>query len=182
MRLSRIFRAVCALGAALGLFAGAALADSAAAPAAAETIGRSGLPLPRFVTLKAARVNMRVGPDRHKYPVLWSYQRQGLPVEIVQEYDNWRRIRDVDGALGWVNAAMLSGKRAALLAPKQQSGLVPLYAKADKSSAVVIKAEPGVIGAVKSCDGQWCLLDISRNRGFIRQNLLWGVYPHEVID
>lgn len=166
--------------------------ESSAAPVKAEmrkkaaemdyaAIGSSGLPLPRFVTLKSARVNMRVGPDRNKYPIAWTYCRQGLPVEIVQEYDNWRRIRDKDGTLGWVNAALLSGKRAAIVLGAASAALVPLYAAADKNSAVLIKAESGVIGNIKRCDGQWCLLEINKNRGFIEQDMLWGVYAGEVI-
>ncbi|KAA6207475.1 MAG: hypothetical protein DU429_02320 [Candidatus Tokpelaia sp.] len=160
---------------------GQALAKTAAEGSGAATIGPSGLPLPRFVTLKSSRVNMRIGPDQNKYPISWSYRRQGLPVEIVQEYDNWRRIRDSSGTTGWVNAALLAGKRAAIIAPQRQSGLLPLYAEANSNSAVIIEAEPGVIGALRHCNGQWCELEIEKKRGYIQQNLLWGVYPREVI-
>lgn len=151
--------------------------------ATAPAVGPSGLPLPRFVTLKSGRVNMRVGPDMGKYPVIWSYRQRGLPVEIVQEYDNWRRIRDKDGAIGWVNAALLSGKRAAIIeTPKKAAGgLAPLYAEPSEKSRVVMKAEPGVIGEIKQCGGLWCELIIENNRGYIRQDALWGVYAGEII-
>ncbi len=77
---------------------------------AAGQIGPSGLPLPRFVSLKPGRVNLRVGPGRD-YAVTWLFLKSGLPVEIVQEYDNWRRIRDSEGTEGWVYQSLLSGKR-----------------------------------------------------------------------
>jgi len=150
--------------------------------AAHQTAGPSGLPLPRFVTLKANRVNMRIGPDQNKYPVIWSYRQQGLPVEIVQEYDNWRRIRDSSGTTGWVNAALLSGKRAVIIAPQQKDGLLPLYAAAGTANAVTIRAEPGVIGAIRRCDGEWCELEIAKYRGYIQEDKLWGVYRREVIE
>jgi len=156
---------------------GSAAGGAGAAPAAT---GPSGLPLPRFVTLKSNHANMRVGPDQGKYPISWTYKQRGLPVEILQEYDNWRRIRDVDGTVGWVNAGLLSGKRGAIITPKGR-GLSPLYAEPSAQARVVIKAEAGVIARVEECDGVWCELSIDGNHGYIQQTKLWGVYPHEVI-
>ena len=83
------------------------------------TVGPSGLPLPRFVSLKSGRVNSRIGPGVN-YPVDWLYLKSGLPMEIIQEYDNWRRVRDSDGAEGWINQSLLSGKRTAIAAPWQR--------------------------------------------------------------
>jgi len=76
-------------------------------------LGPSGLPLPRFVSLKSGTVNVRKGPDQNLYPVSWIYKKRGLPVEIFAESDNWRRIRDSHGNIGWVNQSLLSGKRTA---------------------------------------------------------------------
>ncbi|MBW8284190.1 MAG: SH3 domain-containing protein [Rhizobium sp.] len=78
--------------------------------------GSSGLPLPRFVSLKAKRVNLRIGPSTD-YAVSWLYLKSGLPVEIIQEYENWRRIRDADGTEGWVSQTLLSGERTAVAPP-----------------------------------------------------------------
>ena len=77
--------------------------------ARAATVGPSGLPLPRFVSLKASQANLRIGPGT-TYPVEWTYVKRGLPLEIIQEYDNWRRVRDADGTEGWVSQALLSGR------------------------------------------------------------------------
>jgi SH3-like domain-containing protein len=92
-----------------------ALAAGAAAAAQSEgPKGPSGLPVPRFVSLKAERVNVRSGPTKDN-DVNWVYTRAGLPVEIIAEYDNWRRIRDWEGGEGWVLHSLLSGRRTALI-------------------------------------------------------------------
>ena len=83
---------------------------------AQATKGPTGLPLPRFVSLKSRKVNLRVGPGQD-YATSWLYLKPGLPVEIIQEYDNWRRIRDADGTEGWVFHSLLSGERSAIAAP-----------------------------------------------------------------
>src|SRR5690606_15423639 len=101
------------------LFSPAAGAQSAAAPVQRVTLGPSGLPLPRFVSLKSGRVNSRVGPGVN-YSVDWMYMKSGLPMEIVQEYDTWRRVRDADGSEGWINQSLLSGRRTAMVTPWQR--------------------------------------------------------------
>src|SRR5690606_37820396 len=92
----------------LGILSNAAHAQNTA-------VGPSGLPLPRFASLKSGRVNLRIGPGL-KYPVEWLYLKSGVPMEIIQEYDNWRRVRDSEGAEGWVNQSLLSGRRTAIAA------------------------------------------------------------------
>ena len=83
---------------------------SVASPATPPPIVASGLPVPRWVTIKAPRVNVRRGPSLD-LDVLWTYVKPGVPVEVIAEYDTWRRIRDADGGTGWVKAAMLDGRR-----------------------------------------------------------------------
>lgn len=152
--------------------------------ASSENLGASGLPVPRFVSLKPARVNIRVGPGRD-YAVSWLYTKSGLPVEIIQEYENWRRIRDVDGTEGWVYQSLLAGKRTAIIAPWERGKtdtLIDLYATDSDTSRVVARAEAGVIGNVRECTGQWCQLETQGTRGWIRQGKIWGVYPDEIFD
>ena len=152
--------------------------------ASSANLGPSGLPIPRFVSLKPARVNIRVGPGRD-YGVSWLYTKSGLPVEIIQEYDNWRRIRDADGTEGWVYQSLLAGKRTAIVAPWERGkseNLIDLYANASDTSRVIARAEPGVISTIRECNGQWCQLDVQGERGWIRQTLIWGAYPGEVFD
>jgi SH3-like domain-containing protein len=141
----------------------------------------SGLPIPRFVSLKSDRVNVRAGPNKDQ-DVRWVYTRVGMPVEITAEFENWRRIRDWEGAEGWVYHSLLSGKRTALVVPKLNAELVPLYESADANSAVVARLQSGVLGALKSCDGQWCLFSGKNFSGYIRQDRLWGAYPNEKVE
>ncbi len=145
----------------------------------------SGLPVPRFVSLKSSRVHARQGPGLdHK--VLWVYRRAGLPLEVIREYEGWRQIRDSDGAEGWVVHSLVSGRRTALVMPweTKQKGPAPklsLLASDNEAAKPVAIIEAGVLASVKSCDGQWCQVSVGSFRGYIPQKSLWGVYPGEVI-
>jgi SH3-like domain-containing protein len=156
-----------------------ALLDGAAR-AGGDTL-TSGLPVPRFVSIKADRVTVRGGPDKD-HDVAWIYTRVGWPVEITAEFENWRRIRDSDGAEGWVYHSLLSGKRTAAVQLKSKTDLAPLYAKPDPQSGVTAQLQYGVLGTVKRCSGTWCRLVGEGFDGWIEQNRLWGVYPDEKIE
>jgi SH3-like domain-containing protein len=140
----------------------------------------SKLPLPRFVSLKSARVNLRVGPGKD-YAVSWLYTKPGLPVEIVQEYELWRRIRDAEGTEGWVYHSLLSGVRTGIAAPwlKGKSATVDMRRGADEGSSLVARMEPGVVSKVKECAFSWCEVEAGGRRGYVHQNDIWGVYPDE---
>ena len=150
------------------------------AHAQGAAVGPSGLPLPRFVSLKSNRVNLRIGPGLN-YPVEWLYLKSGVPMEIIQEYDNWRRVRDAEGAEGWINQSLLSGRRTAVAAPWQRDEETELLLRAepDTTSRIVAKLEPGVIGTIKACNGQWCEMEFSGHRGWLSQTQIWGAYPGE---
>jgi SH3-like domain-containing protein len=148
----------------------------------------TGLPVPRYVSLKTDRVNLREGPSKD-HRTAWVFQRAGLPVEIIAEYETWRRIRDSEGTEGWVLHSLLSGRRTALVMPwaKENAPPLTLLARADERSETVARLEPGVIANVKACDGTWCrvviVLEGSRDvDGYIRQERLWGVYPNETVE
>jgi SH3-like domain-containing protein len=141
----------------------------------------SGLPVPRFVSLKADRVNVRTGPNTDQ-DVRWVYTRAGMPVEITAEFENWRRIRDWEGSEGWVYHSLLSGKRTAVVVPTLKDELVPLYESADVEAAVVAKLQAGVLGSLKSCSGTWCEFAGKGFDGWIRQDRLWGAYPNEKVE
>jgi SH3-like domain-containing protein len=161
----------------------AALICVAATHAAAEfAIGpKSGLPLPRFVSLKPDRVNVRAGPTRD-HEVTFVYTRAALPVEITAESDNWRRIRDWEGSEGWVYHSLLSGRRTAVVMPKDKNELVPLYEQSDSKSAVIARLQAGVLAAVKRCTGSWCRIAGRGFDGWAGQEQLWGVYPNETVE
>ena len=142
---------------------------------------RTGLPLPRFVSLKSDRVNLREGPSK-EHRTTWVFQRAGLPVEITAEFDTWRKIRDSEGSEGWVLHSLLSGRRTALVAPWKKDAVLPLYAQPSAGSAVVANLQPGVIGNVKRCDGAWCRIFGDGFDGYEQQTNLWGVYPGEQVE
>jgi SH3-like domain-containing protein len=141
----------------------------------------SGLPVPRFVSLKADRVTVRGGPDKD-HDVAWIYTRVGWPVEITAEFENWRRIRDCDGAEGWVYHSLLSGKRTAAVQLKAKTDLAPLYQAPDLHSATTARLQVGVLGAVKHCTGTWCQISGDGFAGWVEQSALWGVYPGEKVE
>lgn len=144
------------------------------------------LPVPRYVSLKSDRVNLREGPSKD-HRTAWVYQRAGLPVEIVAEFETWRRVRDAEGAEGWVLHSLLSGRRTALIAPGNKAETLPLQAKPGARGDVVAHLQPGVLASVKACEGGWCRVhgqgvDGKRFDGHIAQARLWGVYPDETVD
>lgn len=160
----------------------APLGAATASAAEAVSIGPvSKLPVPRFVSLKSDRVNLREGPSK-EHRTSWVFQRSGLPVEITAEFETWRRIRDAEGAEGWVLHSLLSARRTALVAPWSKEAALPLYAKSSTSSEVEAQLQPGVLASVKACDGTWCRLTGQGFDGYMQQAKLWGVYPNEKVD
>jgi SH3-like domain-containing protein len=140
----------------------------------------SGLPVPRFVSLKPDKVNVRAGPTRN-HDVAWQFTRSGLPVEITAESDNWRRIRDWEGSEGWVYHSLLSGRRTAMVTSKHKDELVPLFGAADDQTNVVARLQPGDSASVRKCTGKWCQINGAGFDGWIAQERLWGVYPNELV-
>ncbi len=135
------------------------------------------LPLPRFASLDSSEANLRAGPGKD-YPILWVYQRKGLPVEIIQEFDTWRRIRDRDGTVGWVQQNLLSGKRTALIIDTQRK----LRAEPGSGDAVAI-LQPGVVARVLECrDDDWCRLEVQGYKGWLTRDEFWGAYPDEAFE
>ena len=151
---------------------------SAPAVAAPDPAQNSGLDIPRFVTLKSDETNVRTGPGT-RYPIQWVYHRSGMPVEVVEEYDLWRKIRDVEGTAGWVHKTMLSGNRNVMIKGKE-SHVIRL--EADKEAKPILKAEPMVTARLMECTPDWCRIQISGRKGWIEKLYLWGVYPQEVFD
>lgn len=142
---------------------------------------QTGLPLPRFVSLKSERVNVRRGPS-NEHSVAWVFTRRALPVEIIAEYDNWRRIRDSEGAEGWVYHSLLSGRRTVIAAPWAKNAVVDLQSAGQGSSGLIARVSSGAVGFLSSCDGKWCFARFDDYEGYVQQDRLFGVYPNEVYD
>ncbi|ABS65240.1 protein of unknown function DUF1058 [Parvibaculum lavamentivorans DS-1] len=176
-----------ALLVALGCLTGMAQASDRIATAALEereplvrTPGTAtGLPVPRYVSLKSGRANVRRGPGTD-FPIDWVYRKSGMPLEVIAESNNWRRIRDHEGDGGWIWHTMLAGERSAIVdAQAADGGPVALYKEPDRQSAVMAYAERGLVARVTSCTGNWCHLEAGGAEGWVAQSALWGVYPGE---
>jgi SH3-like domain-containing protein len=146
-----------------------------------SAVTSSGLPVPRYVSLKSDHVNVRAGPTKDN-DVAWVYTRSGLPVEITAEFENWRRVRDSEGAEGWVYHSLLSGRRTAVISMKNKDDLAPIYDRADPASTVAARLQAGVVAQVKQCAAGWCRVIGNGFEGWIQQQRLWGVYADEKVD
>jgi SH3-like domain-containing protein len=147
--------------------------------ASASDVGQTtGLPLPRFVSVKATPANARLGPGIN-YPLKWTFVGQEVPVEITAEFEHWRRIRDWEGQEGWMLGPLLSGKRTALVTPWRGAKPVSLRASAAADAPIVAIVQQNVLVHINRCDGRWCRVQVKGRRGYIRQTKLWGAYPGE---
>ena len=138
----------------------------------------SGLPVPRFVSLRSDQINLRMGPGT-RYPIKWLYQKSDLPVEIIDEHENWRKIRDFNGQKGWVHQQMLSGRRMVRL---KEDALVLRAAAPD--SLPIARAEKGAVGKLKLCPPAvaLCLVDFNELEGWVAKPKLFGVYATETLE
>jgi SH3-like domain-containing protein len=154
---------------------------TASTDSAPVQLGPSGFPIPRFLTLKANKVNVRKGPSSD-HEVAWVFQRKNMPVEVIAESENWRKIRDSEGQEGWILQQMLSGRRFAMAQDWNKQRSVALHTDATGASNTVAIMNPGVIAQVDSCTGDWCYVSVDDYEGYAMQTELWGVYPGEVVD
>lgn len=174
LRAGKLRQTAIAAALVLSALAGSALAQG-------QQVGQTtGLPIPRFVSLAAGEVNVRNGPGSD-YPISWVFVRARYPVEVTQEFDNWRRIRDINGDQGWVLGTLLSAERTAIVRGEAGS-TANLYAQPVNTSAVTALLQAGVQAAIDECDNGWCRLVDSRFSGWIEQALLWGTYPNERVE
>jgi SH3-like domain-containing protein len=140
--------------------------------------GVTKLPVPRFVSLRTNQVNFRAGPG-FQYPVSWIYQRDGLPVEIIGEFDVWRQVRAPDGGTGWVHEATIRARRTFYVTAQQ----AVLRANPDTSSAPVAYLNQGVEGDIISCDAvsDFCKVAAGHAAGYLAREDFWGVFPGEAL-
>jgi SH3-like domain-containing protein len=155
----------------LALIVAATLAGAASAQSRPDQ-----LPIPRFVSLRSDEVNLRTGPGT-RYPVEWVMRRRHLPVEVLAEFENWRKIRDPSGTEGWVHQSTLSGRRYALVMGETRA----LRRAPQNDAGVVARAESGVVGQLLECRAQWCRIDAGGFRGWLERRQIWGIYPSETL-
>ena len=169
-------------------------------PAVPPKGSSTGLPLPRFASLRADAVNLRSGPGT-RYPIQWVYKRRDLPVEIEREFDVWRLVQDSDGVKGWAHQATLVGTRSFVVladppAPAPAAADAPaapgdayrpgsrtLRAEPRPDAAVVAILKPGVIGRIRNCaaGSDWCRVSVRSYSGWLQRSAFWGTLPDEAI-
>ena len=137
----------------------------------------TNLPLPRFVSLKVHEANVRRGPSL-SHRIDWIFVRRDMPLQIVAEYGNWRRVIDREGLGGWVHYSLLSGNRTVIVDLDQQ----PLFSRPDTASPEVARLEAGVVARIDKCDQDWCRLSVGGYRGWVEKTSLWGVGPDEILE
>jgi len=169
--LSKNGRAIAGAVSALVLLAGVAQMPAAAADADV------GLKVPRFVSLHSDKVNLRTGPGR-QYPIEWVLTRKDMPVEVIAQFEHWRRIRDWEGTAGWVQERMVAGRRNVIVG---KGGERPLHQQPQPASAVVARAASGVVARLLECQGSWCRIETDNLSGWMRRSDIWGVYPDETV-
>ncbi|MHA6287806.1 SH3 domain-containing protein [Maricaulis sp. CAU 1757] len=150
------------------------LAVLTAATHAQDAATPSGQAVPRFVSLKVDVANGRVGPSS-SHPIAWRYVRAGLPMEVIAETPDWRRVRDPEGELTWMHRSILSGRRSVYTLAD-----TPLHARDSDNSSIEAVAEPGVVLSLERCRTGWCRVEGQGYRGWVRPDTLWGVYAHEL--
>lgn len=149
----------------LSLFSGPATAQS------------SGQPVPRMVSIKATEANARTGPGVD-YPIRWVYRRMDMPVQVIAEFDKWRKIRDWEGDEGWVHFALLSPRRTVVVTAPETT----LRRLSADASPAVARLAQGMIARVELCDASWCLVTVNGYDGWLNRNDIWGVEPGEVLQ
>ncbi len=139
----------------------------------------TGLPLPRFASLKSDEVNLRTGPGT-RYPIDWVYRRRDLPVQIEREFELWRLIADADGVKGWVHQATLAGRRSFVVVGAEHV----MRADPADAAAAVARLKPGVVGRLRTCDANapWCQVQVGDYRGWLKRDAFWGTFPGEAVQ
>ena len=149
-----------------------------ALPAPAQDKGPvTNLPLPRFVSMKAAEANVRRGPSL-THRIDWVFKRRDIPLVITAEHGHWRRVEDREGAGGWVHYSLLSGVRTAIV----EEDMLDLMSRPEAAGHVVARLERGVIARIDRCAPDWCRLNVGGHRGWASKSALWGVRPDEILD
>lgn len=135
------------------------------------------LPIPRYVSLKSNEGNVRRGPSL-SHRIDWVFKWRNMPLEIVDEYGHWRRVRDRDGAGGWVHYSLLSGQRTVII----EEDMVPLLMKPELGTPINARLEAGVVAKLGACTSDWCRVTVDGRRGWVEKTALWGVKGQEIRD
>lgn len=140
-----------------------------------ELFNPSGLEIPRFVSFKSNKIFARKGPGK-RFPIEWVYQRRNLPVEVIQEFDTWRKVKDHEGAESWVHQSLISGERYVVVTAEPYARL---FTASSEDSKVVALVENSTVLEVQACKESFCKVDSANFSGWISKKAVWGIYESE---
>jgi SH3-like domain-containing protein len=135
-----------------------------------NSLAKTNLPIPRFASLRAEKVNLRVGPGT-EYPIEWVIIRPNLPVQIIAEYETWRQIKDSEGTTGWVHQSMLCGKRHVII----RQDLCKLPSSCERDARPLAKLKAGLVCKLKKCKSGYCQVQTGGYKGWVPIEAIWGV-------
>ena len=154
---------------------------AALGPAAAATELRrgpeTGLPMPRYVSLKTSEGRARRGPAR-THRIDWLFTRRDMPLRVTAEFEHWRRVEDHEGQGGWMHHTLLSGVRTVLV----MRDMVPMRTQPQPGAPELAYLQAGVVARILRCETDWCRLGVDGHRGWVERDALWGLDPHEFLD
>lgn len=160
----------------MALVAGFWIPQGFAQETAEPSLGQAtNLPLPRFVSLKATKANVRRGPSQ-SHRIDWVFMHRGTPLQVTAEFEHWRRVRDQDNVGGWIHYSLLSGHRTVVV----QGQRIPLHSQPNETSGTVALAEKGVIASLGTCVRDWCIIETGGFEGWVAKTEIWGVSPSEI--
>ena len=130
--------------------------------------------IPRYVSIKSTKANLRVGPDMN-YPIILQYNFLNLPLRIDSEYDMWRKVTDIENNIGWIHTTLLSNKRFGII--KDNNNLFSIFN--NPNGKIIGKIGGGYLVELKICEGKWCKIKINKYKGWLKKNYIWGVSENE---
>ena len=130
----------------------------------------SGQPVPRWLSLKSSEVHARFGPGLD-HRILWEYRVSGLPVQVIAETTEWRKVCDPEGAVAWVHRSVVSSRRSAFNASDAE---VAIHSGRSETSPVRARLSPRSLVAMDECEEGWCSIRAGRLRGWVRQSAVFG--------
>ena len=161
-RFQRLAVAIAAVGVAVLAGAGDTMPDGRPTP--------SGQPVPRWLSLKSSEVHARYGPGLD-YRILWEYRVSGLPVQVIAETTEWRKICDPEGAVAWVHRSVVSSRRSVFNVSEEE---VAIHSGRAETSPVRARLSPRSLLSMDECEDGWCRVRAGRLRGWVRQSAVFG--------
>ena len=150
---------------------GVRIRESGACPTPQTRPSASGFCVPRWLSLKSNEVLVRRGPG-FDYPALFTYRARGLPVQVVAETEEWRRVCVPEGGAVWVHKSMVDGRR---MVRSPAGAPLPLLSRPQTGARRTALMNPSAMASLDRCERGWCSINAGGARGWVAERGLWGV-------